>query len=76
MRTFEMLATNGLYLLWMFKGERVNEVEVGGGVVALGTYIDVMSGDTISVGDADDGAKVRLDPLSVRVLVLTDDPCR
>jgi glycosidase len=63
-------------LVAMSKAATPKSVSLGGGLVPPGTYVDVLSGDTISVGGASDGATVTLQPLAARVLISANHPCR
>jgi hypothetical protein len=44
--------------------------------IAAGSYVDVLSGEVISVGDKPSAASWTLDSLRARVWVLESDPCR
>lgn len=77
--TYAYMRSNGgglpvIVVLSKAKGQAT--VSFGAGKVPAGAYVDVLSGDTISVGGAAGSATVTLDPLSARVLVSADDPCR
>ena len=58
------------------KAKAATSVVLGGGGVPAGQYVDLLSGETISVGGAGESATVALESLTARVLVSTDDPCR
>lgn len=63
-------------LVVMSKASGPRSIEVGGNVIPAGEYVDVLTGDTISMGGADGGARVTIQPLSARVLISASHPCR
>ena len=70
-------AGDGKPVLVLFaKGAQAAQIPVQGNVVPRGTWVDVLTGEKISIGDSGADATVSVEPWTVRVLVLDSDPCR
>ena len=52
------------------------DVALPGNAVSRGFYVDVLSGERISIGVDGSDATVSVEPLTARVLVAETDPCR
>jgi hypothetical protein len=63
-------------LVAMSKASTAKTFTLSGGELPAGSYVDVLSGEQISVGGAGVGATFTVDSLSARVLVSATDPCR
>ena len=63
-------------LVLLSKASTVVSIPVAGNIVPGGSYLDVLSGETISIGAAGADATVGVEPLSARVLISTSHPCR
>ena len=62
-------------LVLLAKGTSPLSIPVGD-AVPEGGWVDVLTGESISIGPDGTDAKVTVDPWTVRVLVLAADPCR
>ncbi len=70
-------AGDGLPVLAVFsKATIASSLQIEGNVVPRGGWVDVLTGTKISVGEGAGDAMVPVDPMSVRILVRENDPCR
>ncbi len=63
-------------LVALSKASTAKTFTLSGAGLPAGSYVDVLSGEQISVGGAGVGATFTVDSLSARVLVSATDPCR
>lgn len=63
-------------LVVLAKGKGSSTVLLPPGSVAAGQWVDVLTGEQISIGASGSDASLPIDPWTVRVLLSASDPCR